>query len=165
MQPLEHSQVRQEQELVKILDEAKGILVGSLQNRLLALVQFGSTVTSPVKYNCDLDLLVIVESLAPDDPRGVKEASMLEQSLASLLERPALEGRNWHWSLLVMSRQRSESFSKLYLDMVQFSRVLFDPTGHFDRRLRETQEWMCSVGARKVGTGKGAFWVFPRSRG
>lgn len=162
MQPLEASHVPQEQELLKILEEAKENLVHSLESRLLALVHFGSTVRSPVKYECDLDLLVIVESLNPDDPRGVKEASRLEQELAPLLGRTSLEGRNWYWSLLVVSRQRSESFSKLYLDMVDLSRVLFDPSGHFERRLSEMSHWMRACNAKKVGSGKGALWVFDR---
>jgi hypothetical protein len=162
VQTLEASQVPQEQELLQIMEEAKENLVHSLKNRLLSVVHFGSTVTSPVKYACDLDLLVIVESLHLDDPRGVKEAIRLEQELLPLLERTSLEGRNWYWSLLIMSRQRSESFSKLYLDMVDFSRVLFDPSRHFERRLGEMRHWMRACNAKKVGSGKGALWVFDR---
>ncbi len=126
---------------------------------LVAIVHYGSTVTSPLKRTTDIDLLVIVREL----PHGRNQLSGLFDEIEFKLlhsygEALSANGFNLVWSPVVKTLVRAKKFWLPYLDMTEKSSILYDPDHEAAAILERTRVWICKSGARKIQRGLSCYW-------
>ena len=155
---LHESSIGAEVALKEVIDASLGLLATELGNRVVSVVHFGSTAVSPVKFEADIDIMIIVDALPEYDPRGLEVSSALKRRLEPSLDRLRAMGRTYRWALLVRTKTQASRFSKHYLDMVDQSRVLSDESGFFASLLSRTQAWITSAGAKRTKTGGKTYW-------
>lgn len=132
---------------------------GSLKQRLVSIIQFGSTVRGPLKRETDIDLLLIFETL----PVGRLARSEIVEEIEKACLDPLLEKLPKDYNICFSSKLRtvdeSKRFSILYLDMVDRSKILFDPQGLAASLIEKTKNWIQQAGAYRVEKGLKWYWV------
>lgn len=130
-----------------------------LPGELRVVIHFGSTVRRPLKYETDVDLLVIFDRLPDGAIARSAHIEPAEVELAATLGRTLPPDYHIEPSVKLKTAAQFEAFSLLYLDMVECSRILFDVRGDARRILDKTAEWIKKSGARRVQQGLRWYWI------
>lgn len=125
---------------------------------LIGVLQFGSTVRSPLKHETDLDLLLIFETLPNTRWEQFKLTSELEDKLNADLKK--MDGFNIQVSFILKQKSQLDHLSSFYLDFVETSNAWFDPQGLLAQLIEDIKIWIETNGAYKVKKGNLWYWVY-----
>jgi hypothetical protein len=114
-----------------------------------------------LKSACDIDIMLVFETLPGPRSERIGRAVALEQDLDDRLAPLAALGHQHRASLHLRSAHEFARPSRLYWDMLTRRRVLCD-TGIVDEQLRLTGHWLDRAGARRLERGLSWTWVFDR---
>lgn len=145
------------------LDRLLGACMEELKRRfgpgLVSVVLYGSMARGTARPGSDVDLLVVAEELPSrrwDRQDVAVELSMALEGALEDFERSA--GWYPYLSLILKTPAEATGFRRLYLDMVDEARILFDRDGFFAGVLREVEEKIQTLGARRVKVGRRWYW-------
>jgi predicted nucleotidyltransferase len=136
----------------------KSSLLGKFSDRLVSMVQFGSTARGQIKHVTDLDLFVILD---------VPFASLRDKREATAFAEDAADGvlcalRPLGYfisvSCVVRSKAQALQFTPLYLDMTLHSKIHFDSEDFAKNILDRTRKQIKESGA--VRKQRGLLWYW-----
>lgn len=116
----------------------------------LVVIQFGSSLSGHLKPASDIDLLFIFEHLPESRRERLELTSSFENVLSPVLKKLDAEGFHYDVSPLLRSRGSLSVFSGLYLDMVENSRIAYDPLGLGADLLARTKRFMERNQSKKI---------------
>ena len=116
----------------------------------LLVIQFGSSLSGHLKPVSDIDLLFVFDELPQKRKDRMTLTSSFENALNPVLNQLDLNGYHYDVSPLLRSRDALKVFSGLYLDMVEHSRLAFDPDGLGADLLSRTKLFMERNHSKKV---------------
>lgn len=116
----------------------------------LVVIQFGSSLNGHLKPASDIDLLFIFDELPQSRKERFALTESFENALSPVLKKLDQEGYHYDVSPLLRSRNALHVFSGLYLDMVEHSRIAFDPHGLGADLLERTRRFMERNQSKKV---------------
>lgn len=128
--------------------------------RLVSLVVYGSYARGENRFNSDIDLLIIVDSL-----KGTGRLKRTEDFVLTV-ENPLEESRkacedqgiSCEISTFIIDQKEAHSFSPLYLDMVEHHHVLVDKNHFFKNQLAQIKSRMQKWGSQKKQSGGHWYW-------
>lgn len=130
-----------------------------LPERLVSAIQFGSTVRGTLKRETDIDLLLIFETLPTGRIARSRIMDHIEQHCQDQLRHQLPIDYNIFFSSKLKTIAESQRFSLLYLDMVDHSRILYDPQCLAASLINKVKDWIQQVGAYRVEKGLKWYWV------
>ncbi len=126
--------------------------------RLVSLVVFGSVGRGSPRPDSDLDLLVVAEALPNGRMKRVEEFRAVKDALADRLRSLHQDGVFTTLAPVFKTPEEVRRGSLLFLDMIDDGKVLFDRGGFWRTYLREFQDRLRRLGARKVYRGDRWYW-------
>lgn len=130
-----------------------------LGHRLMSVILFGSAARGELTPTSDIDLLVIAEQL----PKGAflrsEPIQQAREAIGPLCET-LFERLGWYpyISVILKTPQEAERGSRLFLDMVEDAKLLYDRGGFFRRRLNDLQTKLTRLGARRISIDGTWYW-------
>lgn len=151
------------QKRIQIVEELTRRLVEALQSRLgdrlVSVILYGSYARGQSGPDSDVDLLIVAEGL----PSSSLERQSFLIPLLIEIENPyreSLKPTGWfpYVSTVLKIPEEADCVSRIYFDMVEEARILFDREGFFRIVLQKVQARLKDLGARKVRVGKMWYW-------
>jgi len=127
--------------------------------RLVSVVLFGSCARGTANVSSDIDLLVVAEGL-PTDRWARQEINIrLSRELEPLLDDIARE-TTWYpyLSVILETPDEARRFHRIYLDMVEESRLLYDRDDFFTSVLESVKRKIAELGAKRIQVGEKWYW-------
>ena len=147
----------------QIVEELTGKVVESLQSRLgerlVSVILFGSYARGQSGPDSDVDLLIVVEGL----PASSLERQSFLIPLLMEIENPyreSLKPTGWfpYVSTVLKTPEEADCVSRIYFDMVEEAKILFDREDFFRTVLGKVQARLKDLGARKIQVGRMWYW-------
>lgn len=149
------------------LNEAAEQVVGAFlaqihqyfSHRLISVVLYGSAARGELVPTSDIDLLVITEQL----PKGAflrsEPIRQAREAIGPLCDA-LFERLGWYpyISVILKTPQEAERGSRLFLDMVEDAKMLYDRGGFFQQQLKCLQAKLTRLGARRIGINGTWYW-------
>jgi hypothetical protein len=127
--------------------------------RLVAVALFGSVARGTMRPDSDIDLLVIVEPLPAGRRARQLEFEQVDRRVEPVLAQARRAGVYAFVSPVLKTPEELRAGSFLHLDLPDEARLLWDPSGSLRRYLDDLRERLKAMGARRVGSGAGAYWI------
>lgn len=151
------------QKRIQIVEEITHRLVEVLQSqlgeRLVAVILYGSYARGQSGPDSDVDVLIVAEGL----PSSSLERQSFLIPLLLKIENPyreSLKQTGWfpYISTVLKTPEEADCVSRIYFDMVEEAKILFDREDFFRGVLQKVQARLKDLGARKVQVGKMWYW-------
>jgi predicted nucleotidyltransferase len=126
--------------------------------RLVTLAVYGSVARGTMRYDSDLDLLIVARDLPNGRFARLEEFRAVEESLAPVLSDLLDKGIRTDLSPVFKTPETVEAGSPLFLDMVDDARVLYDRDGFFAGRLERLRKRLAELGAKRIWRGNAWYW-------
>lgn len=120
--------------------------------RLISLVVFGSVGRGTPRPDSDIDLLLVIKDLPTGRIARVNEFAPIEIALSKAIKT------HFDLSPVFKTPEEIENGSPLLLDMVEDSRILFDRDDFFQRAMKNLNERLQRLGARRIWRGNAWYW-------
>lgn len=130
-----------------------------LGHRLVSVVLFGSAARGELGPTSDIDLLVIAEQLPKGAFRRSEPIQQAREAIGPVCDA-LFERLGWYpyISVILKTPQEAERGSRLFLDMVEDAKVLYDRGGFFQQRLNCLQAKLKRLGARRIVINGTWYW-------
>jgi hypothetical protein len=144
----------------ELLDTFLSLIREKLSDNVLCVVLYGSVARGTARSDSDIDLLVVLNKASPIYYQRLEPFLEIIRQLRRMSCWEKLKDKNLtpYLSLLVLSKEEAERNRYLYLDMIEDAHVLIDPHGFFQSKLKEMQERIQELGARKVKHNEDWYW-------
>ena len=129
------------------------------RERLVALALFGSVARGTMRFDSDIDTLIVADPLPTGRLARVAEFEAIEQRLAPDLAAAHAQGVRAEFSPVFKTPDEVRHGSPLFLDMTLEARILFDRDGFFARYLDGLRERMRALGSERRRFGGGYYWL------
>lgn len=142
------------------LEDLFGKIIDYYGPRLTSLVLYGSYARKENRLNSDVDLLIVLNNESKRsrlklNEEFVKEVEFPLDSQRNLLEK---EGILLNISSLILTEAMAKHFLPLYLDMVEYHRILFDKDSFMQTKLEDVRRKMARWGSQKREIGGHWYW-------
>ncbi len=126
------------------------------KDNFIAAIQFGSTTKRPIKIETDVDLLLVFNTI----PKGKWERFQFTKNKEQELELKLKEIQDHQLSpsVLYWNKDSFQKLHPLYLDFVDYSIILHDPSSLAKETILKTKKWMSKRGAKKIQKGQLWYW-------
>jgi predicted nucleotidyltransferase len=151
--------------LDKLLKAYVAALQARISPRLLAFVQFGSTVRGSIRTETDIDLLIVFDSVPADRIERQRLVAPIEQALEPELVQLGALGYHLQFSSMIKSADEFRRFSPVYLDMTAHAVVHFSRDGIAEEVLARTKAWMQRHAITRREHGLKWYWIEERRSG
>ncbi|MEW6683041.1 MAG: nucleotidyltransferase domain-containing protein [Nitrospirota bacterium] len=138
----------------RVLDAVKAVY----GDRLVSVVVYGSVARGTMRFDSDVDLLVVARGLPKGQPRRRIEFQDVERLLEPEMRRLAGLGVTTELSVVFKTPEEVEIGSPLFFDMVEDAKILFDRDGAFARRLDRLRRRMTELGSKRIWKGNAWYW-------
>ena len=130
-----------------------------LSHRLISVVLYGSAARGELVPTSDIDLLVIAEQLPEGAFLRSEPIQQAREAIGPLCEA-LFERLGWYpyISVILKTPEEAERGSRLFLDMVEDAKLLYDREGFFERQLKCLQAKLARLGARRIGINGTWYW-------
>jgi predicted nucleotidyltransferase len=126
---------------------------------LYSVVLYGSYARGQTEPESDVDLLIVADGIPPSSlERQMFLAKVLEELEAPL--RLKLKETGWfpYVSPILKTPQEADRLSRIYFDMIDEAKILFDRGDFFKIVLQKARKKLEKLGAKKVMVGKMWYW-------
>lgn len=127
--------------------------------RLVSLVVYGSAGRETMRFDSDIDILIIVKDLPKGRMKRVAEFSAIESALSFYMEQLKKEGIHTDLSPVFKTPEEAQRGSPLFLDMVEDAVILYDKDGFFASVLERLRNRLKKLGSKRVWKGNAWYWV------
>jgi len=138
-----------------------------LQHKLVSACLFGSAARGNGEASSDIDILIVAEDL----PEGLISRNLIikavQETVRSSPQARLLRklGQSILVSPVMLTPEEASRHPPIMLDMVDDSVILYDRDGFLQRVLDDIRNRLKDLGARKVRTRKGYYWILkPNAR-
>ena len=128
-------------------------------DRLASFIVFGSVARETYRFDSDIDVLIIAESLPKGRMKRAAQFSAVEDRIEPFLESLKKKGINTYISSVFKTPEEAELGSPLFLDMVEDAQILFDRNGFFSKILERLRKRLRELGSKRVWKGNVWYWV------
>jgi hypothetical protein len=143
----------------QVLRNALDALKNSLSDALVSVVLYGSRARGTARKESDIDLLVVI------DARG-SDARTLEKKVHEALQPACREAFDFYLRTgeypcptpLVKSIEQAGNFSRIYLDMLEEGKILYDRSDFIRGVFDGLRKRLAQLGARRVWFGDNWVW-------
>jgi predicted nucleotidyltransferase len=142
----------------RMVDAAAAAIRAVYGERLRALALFGSVARGTMRPDSDIDLLLIVEPLAPDRRARLDEFERVDAKVAPALAEARRAGVQTVLAPVIKTPQEVRAGSFLHLDLPEQAQVLWDPDGMLKEYLDDLAARLKAMGARRIGAVASAYW-------
>jgi len=126
--------------------------------RLISAVVFGSVGRGEPRADSDLDLLVIAKPLPNGRTPRVKEFAAVKEKLSGKVQELTKRGIFTSLAPIFKTPEEVNAGSLLFLDMINDGRTLYDRSGFWKSYMREFQERLNKLGAKRIVVGDRWYW-------
>ena len=130
----------------------KGLL-DEFGDRLVSIAIYGSAARGEAGEGSDLDVLVVVEGLPEDLGERLRSSGRVARKV-----RPP-PGAPRPVSAVLLTPEEVERRPPILLDVVEDAIILYDRDGFLSRVLQRLRERLRELGARRVRTERGWYWI------
>ncbi len=127
-------------------------------DRLVSVVIYGSVARGTMRFDSDVDLVVVALGLPKGQPRRRVEFRQVERLVDPEMRRLAGLGIATDLSVVFKTPEEVEIGSPLFFYMVEDARILFDRDGVFATRLDRLRKRMAELGSKRVWRGNAWYW-------
>jgi len=133
----------------------------ALQSRLISVCLFGSIARGNVDPSSDIDIIIVAEDL----PEGLISRNLaIKNILETIKSSPKARAlRKMNQSILVspimLTPEEASKHPSIMLDIVDDDIILYDRGGFLQGILDDIRSRLRELGARKVKTRKGWYWI------
>ncbi len=120
---------------------------------LISVAIYGSVARGEEDEGSDLDVLVVAEDLPPDPSERLRISGRLARTV-----RPP-PGTPRPLSTVLLTPGETERNPPILLDLVEDALILYDRGGFLSRVLERIRERLRELGARRVKTDRGWYWI------
>lgn len=135
-----------------LLDRLTSLCKEHYGARLISLVVFGSVGRGTPRPDSDIDILLVIQDLPNGRIPRVREFAPIEIALSNVVKR------RFELSPVFKTPQEIANGSPLLLDMVEDSRILFDRDDFFRQAMKNLNERLQRLGARRIWRGNAWYW-------
>ncbi|MCS6944447.1 MAG: nucleotidyltransferase domain-containing protein [Sutterellaceae bacterium] len=129
------------------------------QARLVSLVLYGSVARGTMRFDSDIDVLLIADALPVGRRARLLEFERIETQLQRDFEAARRCGIHAEVSPLILSRPEVEHGSPLFLDMTLEARILYDREQFFAAYLDGLRARLRQLGAQRRRLRGGYYWL------
>lgn len=127
--------------------------------RLKALALFGSVARGTMRFDSDIDLLLVVSPLPDGRMRRMDEFRAVDEAMAGKLARAQALGIHTSLSPVFKTPDELRQGSLLFLDMIDEARILHDPEGMLKAYFADLGARLRRLGAQRVQKAGGYYWL------
>lgn len=144
-----------------LLEEYVSYFFNHFRDRLRSVCLFGSVARGETTPESDIDVLVVAKGLPQDLGSRFRETNWIHMKLKETESYRLLRalGRNCLISDILLTPEEVEKHPPILLDMVDDGIILYDRDDFLKNVLRSLSERLKELGARKVKTEKGYYWI------
>lgn len=130
-------------------------------SRVISICVFGSVARGEARPNSDIDVLTIMEGLSECVGGRVRETGAVHEALklTKAYRRLRSQGRCPLISDVLLTPKEVEKHPPILLDIADEGTIIHDPDGFLKRVLASVRARLKALGARKVRTTRGHYWV------
>jgi hypothetical protein len=143
------------EEIVQALPAACLAVYGE---RLRSVALYGSVARGTMRPDSDVDVLIVVERLAPSRSARMDEFEGVDQHLSGKVAAARERGVDTIVIPTIKTPDELRAGSMLYLDMVTEARILLDREHLLRRYLDDLGRRLRAMGARRVPFGGSYYW-------
>lgn len=134
-------------------------LKSSLRDNLVSVVLYGSYARGQIKPESDVDIMIVARGLSRSSlERQGFIAKILRDVEAPIKERLRETGWFPYISAILKTPEEADHISRIYFDMIDEAKILFDRGDFFKSVLEKTRKRLNELGARKIHVGKMWYW-------
>ena len=126
--------------------------------RLVTLAVFGSVARGTARFDSDVDLLLICNSLPVGRLPRINEFGLLEDRLEPILLALQQQGISTSLSPMIKTPEEVQRGSPVFLDLVEDAQLLYDRDGFFAAFLDRLRDQLRKLAARRVWRGNAWYW-------
>lgn len=127
--------------------------------RLVSLVLYGSVARGTMRFDSDIDVLIVADPLPQGRFARVAEFDEIEVRLAPDVAAARAQGVFPEFSPIFKTPAEVRYGSPLFLDMTIEARILFDRDGFFAARLDDLRARMRALGSERRRLAGGYYWL------
>jgi predicted nucleotidyltransferase len=129
--------------------------------RLRSICVFGSVAKGIATHESDVDVLVVADDMPSCAGLRTEETISIHESLREKKSYRALRalGHCAFVSNIFLTPSEIEKHPPILLDLVDEGAILYDEDGFLARELEKVKRRLGELGAKKVITKKGHFWI------
>jgi len=142
-----------------LLRKMVGLLRKHWGDNLVSVVLFGSVARGDFESASDIDLFIVCRSFPREYTK--RTAAFVEIECMLWEDMDAVEERYDFYpcfSAILKTQQEAQRFSRLYLDMQEEARILYDRDGFFSDVLAHFRRKLKELGATKKTIGRRWYW-------
>lgn len=139
----------------RVLEAAKTVY----GDRLVSVVVYGSVARGTMRFDSDVDLLIVAKDLPQGRGNRMREFAAVEALVEPELRRLVRQGVTTDLSPVFKTPETVEAGSPLFFDMVEDADILFDREGFFQKRLDRLRKRMAELGSQRVWLGNAWYWI------
>lgn len=146
---------------MELVEEYASMLRDSLGDGLRSVCLFGSIARGDFERGSDVDLLVVAEGLPEDVGSRHSMFGDLRARIASTEAARGIRelGYSAATSEVYLTPEEAERHPPIMLDIVEDGIIVYDRDGFLRRVLERIGARLRELGARRIRTGKGWYWV------
>lgn len=144
--------------LRELADDYAALLRSAFGDRLVSVVLFGAVARGDAHASSDIDVLVVVDPIAPGPFSRNDLLAAADEALAPLLAAAEMDGIRTRLHRIVATRADAEQMIALDLDLAQDGVLLFDRNAFLADLLDNTRASLARLGARRVREGGSWYW-------
>ena len=141
-----------------LLNDLQSSLYELYGSRLVSAVVFGSIGRGKPHAESDVDILIVADPLPDGRMRRVDEFRQIKKALAPRLASLAEEGIFTTLAPVFKTPAEVKLGSLLFLDLIDDGRILYDRSDFWKRFMRDFQQRLRRLGARKIVEGDRWYW-------
>lgn len=150
-----------QKEYAKLIEEYCSLIKNHFRDRLISICLFGSVARGEAKPGSDIDILVVANDLPMDIGSRIRETNYVHENLKKSEAYISLRKSNVSGFIsdIFFTPEEIERHPPILLDMVEDGVILYDKGGFLRKVLLSVRENLKKLGAKKVTTEKGHYWV------
>lgn len=141
-----------------LLQEALNGIQRYYGDRLVTVAVYGSVGRGTMRFDSDIDLLIVVRGLPNGRWTRAREFDAVDDALEGALQDARRHGVDTRLSAVLKTPEEAEAGSPLFLDMTEDARLLYDRDDFFAGRLERLRERLRQLGSKRIWRGNMWYW-------
>ncbi|WP_447979710.1 nucleotidyltransferase domain-containing protein [Candidatus Nitrospira bockiana] len=141
-----------------LLKETVKAIQSHYGDRLVTVAVYGSVGRGTMRFDSDIDLLIIARGLPNGRWTRAREFDAVEEVLEPAFMDARRHGIDTKLSVVLKTPEEAEAGSPLFLDMTEDAQLLYDRDDFFARRLERLRGRLRQLGSKRIWRGNMWYW-------